>query len=48
MNEEFIVPEISVKVLNEILEQLIHIFTHQGFSEKEQMENINYFNEELE
>lgn len=45
LNEEITIPEGSEEVLYDLLSMFIHIFTHQGFTEKEQIEEIKYFDE---
>lgn len=45
LNEELIVPNDSEYVLYDLLEQLIHILTHQGFTKEEQIQEIKYCNE---
>lgn len=45
LNEEITVPEESEEVIYELLKMLVHILTHQGFTENEQIETINYFDE---
>ncbi|MFD1850766.1 hypothetical protein [Oceanobacillus bengalensis] len=44
LNEELFVPKVSDNVLNDILSQLIHVLTFQGFTKEEQISNIKYFN----
>lgn len=45
LNEELIVPNVSEDVLYGLLEQLIYILTHQGFTKEEQIKEIKYWNE---
>lgn len=48
LNEELIVPKLSKEGLYNILQQFIHLFTIQGFTREEQINNIKYFDENYE
>jgi len=42
LNKELSIPKFSDEILYDLLEQLIHVLTFQGFTEDEQITNIEY------
>lgn len=45
LNEDIVVPKVSDDVLYEILGQVVHVLTFQGFIKEDQLNCIKYFNE---
>lgn len=48
LNEKIMIPDVSESEMYELLEQIIHILTGQGFTEEMQLGDIEYQDEKYD